>query len=55
MFGRIVARKVEYFADLAATRKGEINRNDGGRSVYFVDSSGHYLEIIIRRYGSGSA
>lgn len=53
IFGRIVARKVEYFADPAATRKGEINRNDGGRGVYFVDPSGHYLEIITRPYGSG--
>jgi catechol 2,3-dioxygenase-like lactoylglutathione lyase family enzyme len=55
IFGRIVARNVEYFADPAATRKGEINRNDGGRGVYFLDPSGHYLEIITRPYGSASA
>jgi len=55
IFGRIVARKVEYFADPAAERKGQINRNDGGRGVYFVDPSGHYLEIITRPYGSGGA
>jgi catechol 2,3-dioxygenase-like lactoylglutathione lyase family enzyme len=52
---RIVARGVEYFADPAASRKGEINRNDGGRGVYFRDPSGHYLEIITRPYGSGGA
>jgi len=53
IFGRIVARKIDYFADPAAGVKGEINRNDGGRGVYFRDPSGHYLEIITRPYGSG--
>jgi hypothetical protein len=32
---------------------GQINRNDGGRGVYFQDPSGHFLEIITRPYGSG--
>jgi catechol 2,3-dioxygenase-like lactoylglutathione lyase family enzyme len=54
IFGRIVAREIDYFADPAAKRKGEINRNDGGRGVYFRDPSGHYLEIITRPYGSGA-
>lgn len=54
IFGRIVARGLDYFADPAARRKGEINRNDGGRGVYFRDPSGHYLEIITRPYGSGA-
>lgn len=55
VFGRIKERGVDYFADPAAKRKGEINRNDGGRGVYFLDPSGHYLEIITRPYGSGGA
>jgi hypothetical protein len=32
---------------------GEINRNDGGRGVYFRDPDGHYLEVITRPYDSG--
>ena len=31
----------------------EINRNDGGRGVYFPDPDGHLLEVITRPYGSG--
>ena len=54
IFGRIVERGVEYYADPAGRRRGEINHNDGGRGVYFRDPSGHYLEIITRPYGSGS-
>lgn len=54
IFARIQERGLEYWADPAAKRKGEINRNDGGRGCYFRDPSGHYLEIITRPYGSGS-
>jgi hypothetical protein len=32
-------------------REGEINRNDGGRGVYFLDPSGHNLELITVPYG----
>jgi catechol 2,3-dioxygenase-like lactoylglutathione lyase family enzyme len=53
IFGRIKARGLDYWADPAATQKGEINRHDGGRGCYFRDPSGHYLEIITRPYGSG--
>ena len=53
IFGRIEERGLDYWADPAARRPGEINRNDGGRGVYFRDPAGHYLEIITRRYGSG--
>ena len=51
IFARIQARGLDYFADPRASRKGEINRNDGGRGCYFKDPSGHYLEIITRPYG----
>ena len=37
----------------AARGPGTINRNDGGRGVYFKDPDGHLLEIITRPYGSG--
>jgi extradiol dioxygenase family protein len=53
IFSRIKARGLDYYADPAARQKGEINRHDGGRGVYFKDPSGHYLEIITRPYGSG--
>ena len=53
IFGRIQARGLDYWADPRLSRKGEINRNDGGRGLYFKDPSGHYLEIITRPYGSG--
>lgn len=54
IFGRVQARGLDYWADPAHQRKGEINRHDGGRGVYFNDPSGHYLEIITRPYGSAS-
>jgi len=53
IFGRLQARGLEYWADPYRSRKGEINRHDGGRGVYFMDPSGHLLEIMTRPYGSG--
>ncbi len=55
IFGRIQSRDLPYWADPGRRRPGEINHNDGGRGVYFPDPSGHFLEIITRPYGSGSA
>jgi catechol 2,3-dioxygenase-like lactoylglutathione lyase family enzyme len=53
IFGRVKARGLPYWADPQKSVQGEINRNDGGRGVYFEDPSGHFLEIITRPYGSG--
>jgi len=53
IFGRLKARGIEHYADPRLARKGEINRNDGGRGCYFKDPNGHVLEIITRPYGSG--
>ncbi|MGE3303552.1 MAG: VOC family protein [Hyphomonadaceae bacterium] len=53
IFARIETRGLDYWADPGARRKGQINRNDGGRGVYFHDPAGHFLEIITRPYGSG--
>jgi catechol 2,3-dioxygenase-like lactoylglutathione lyase family enzyme len=53
IFGRIQARGLEYWADPFKSRPGQINRNDGGRGVYFDDPDGHLLEVITRPYGSG--
>lgn len=54
IFGRIQQRSLEYWADPMHSRPFEINRNDGGRGLYWNDPNGHYLEIITRPYGSGS-
>jgi catechol 2,3-dioxygenase-like lactoylglutathione lyase family enzyme len=51
IFGRIEARRLDYWADPGKRQKGEINRHYGGRGVYFCDPSGHLLEIITRPYG----
>lgn len=53
VFGRIRQRGLTYWADPGRNRADEINRNDGGRGVYFEDPEGHLLEIITRPYGSG--
>ncbi|KUJ64575.1 glyoxalase [Streptomyces albus subsp. albus] len=55
MFARIQECGIDYWADPRRSRPGEINRNDGGYGVYFEDPSGHYMEIITRPYGSGTA
>ena len=52
IFPRIEAGQ-DYWADPGLGRKGEINRRDGGRGVYFKDPDGHLLEILTRPYGSG--
>jgi catechol 2,3-dioxygenase-like lactoylglutathione lyase family enzyme len=53
-FARIRDRELAYWADPGKVRRGEINRNDGGRGVYFEDPDGHFLELITRPYGSGA-
>lgn len=53
VFARIEDRQMPYWADPGQERRGEINRNDGGRGLYFEDPDGHLLEIITRPYGSG--
>jgi catechol 2,3-dioxygenase-like lactoylglutathione lyase family enzyme len=53
VLGRIHEKGLEHWADPACRRPGEINRNDGGRGVYFPDPDGHFLEVITRPYGSG--
>ncbi|UEJ81981.1 VOC family protein [Brachybacterium halotolerans subsp. kimchii] len=40
----------EHWADHTRTRPGEINTEHGGRGVYLLDPSGHYLELITRPY-----
>ena len=54
VFARIAERGIAYWADPAKKRENEINRNDGGRGLYFHDPDGHFLEVITRPYGSGA-
>lgn len=51
IFGRIQARGLAYWADPMLQQPNQINTHDGGRGVYFLDPSGHVLEIITRPYG----
>lgn len=53
IFGRIVGRGVDHWADPQRSEPGRINTHDGGRGVYFTDPSGNLLEIITRPYGTG--
>ena len=53
IFGRILERGLDHWADPARQHPQEINTHDGGRGVYFLDPSGHFLEILTRPYGSG--
>lgn len=55
VYGKIVQRGMEHWADPQQRHPGEINRHDGGRGVYFLDPSGNFLEIITRPYGTGPA
>lgn len=50
-YARITARGIEHWADPRQTLPGQINRNDGGRGVYFLDPAGHAMELITVPYG----
>ena len=51
-FSRIQDKGLDYWADPARSKPGEINRHFGGRGVYFPDPDGHLLELITKPYGS---
>ena len=53
-FARIQDQGVEYWADPARSRPGEINQHFGGRGVYFADPDSHLLELITKPYGDSS-
>ncbi len=53
IYGKITSRGLQHWADPGRQRPGEINRRDGGRGVYFLDPSGHAMEVLTRPYGSG--
>jgi catechol 2,3-dioxygenase-like lactoylglutathione lyase family enzyme len=47
---RIREAGLEHWADPQRTRPGETNTEHGGRGVYLLDPSGHYLELTTRPY-----
>ena len=51
IWARIRERDLEFWADPFHHRPGQINTNDGGRGLYWLDPDGHSLEIITRPYG----
>jgi catechol 2,3-dioxygenase-like lactoylglutathione lyase family enzyme len=51
ILGRITDRGLTYWADPFHRQEGRINRNDGGRGLYWEDPDGHNLEIITVPYG----
>ncbi|KAA6222929.1 VOC family protein [Streptomyces albofaciens JCM 4342] len=53
-FARIQQAGLTYYADPHGKQPGEINHNDGGRGVYFLDPAGHGMELITRPYGGGA-
>ncbi|MDG9717206.1 VOC family protein [Streptomyces sp. DH24] len=52
VLARLVADEVPVQADPHGRHPGRINRNDGGRGVYFTDPDGHGLEVFTRPYGT---
>ncbi|MCV7102971.1 VOC family protein [Mycobacterium palustre] len=54
IYAKITSRGLQHWADPRQQRPGEINHNHGGRGVYFLDPSGHAMEILTRPYGPHS-
>lgn len=54
-FAKIRERNLTYWADPRQQHVNEINHNDGGRGVYFLDPSGHALEMLTVPYGGWPA
>lgn len=48
---RIRSRGLTFWADPSHHAAGRINRNDGGRGLYWQDPDGHSLEILTVPYG----
>ena len=48
---RILDRGIPYWADPGRRRAQQVNTNDGGRGLYWLDPDGHVLEILTVPYG----
>lgn len=49
-YAKIRDREIEHWADPQRARPSEINTDHGGRGVYLLDPSGHYLELLTGAY-----
>lgn len=49
-YARLLDAGIEHWADPHLQRPGVTNTEHGGRGVYFMDPSGHGLEMITRPY-----
>ncbi|MGO2124177.1 VOC family protein [Glutamicibacter arilaitensis] len=49
-YQKICAAEHEHWADPQRQQPGAINHEHGGRGVYLLDPSGHYLELITKEY-----
>lgn len=47
---RVLARGLETWGDPARSTPGEIYQHNGGQGFYFLDPSGHFLEVQTRPY-----
>lgn len=47
---KITDHGLDHWADPQQSRAGEINHEHGGRGVYLLDPSGHYLVLITQPY-----
>jgi catechol 2,3-dioxygenase-like lactoylglutathione lyase family enzyme len=54
IFERVKAAGVPYYADPGHRHLNQINTRDGGQGFYFSDPDGHNMEVLTRRYGSGT-
>ena len=54
-YARITERGIEHYADPHKKHPGTINRNDGGKGVYFMDPVGHAMELLTVPYGGWPA
>jgi catechol 2,3-dioxygenase-like lactoylglutathione lyase family enzyme len=48
---RILDRGISYWADPGRRRPQQVNTNDGGRGLYWLDPDDHVLEILTVPYG----
>lgn len=51
IWGRIKDRGITYYPEPFMQHENQINHNDGGRGLYFLDPSGHGMEILTVPYG----
>jgi len=49
-YATLVDQDWEHWADPKRTKPGQINYEHGGRGVYLLDPSAHFLELITRPY-----